>query len=122
MLSKDFFEVINIDLINYYNSPGYYFSLINFAKEKKIDLKDCSLISFLEYLINNNVFKKNSFAKEILINSIELYFLKIYKKSLKKNKVFKIYDLFMTKIKNLNKYNLDEESLFMEFKSKILNG
>jgi len=30
--------------------------------------------------------------------------------------------MFMSKIHNTEKFNLDEESLFLEFKSKLLNG
>ena len=29
---------------------------------------------------------------------------------------------FINKINNTEKFNLDEESLFLEFKSKLLNG
>ena len=33
-----------------------------------------------------------------------------------------LYNIFIKKINNTEKFNLDEESLFMEFESKVLNG
>ena len=37
-------------------------------------------------------------------------------------KRFNFYHNFITKIHNTEKFNLDEESLFLEFKSKVLHG
>ena len=36
--------------------------------------------------------------------------------------LFELYQYFLTKIKDTKIYNLDEETLFMEFKHKVLNG
>ena len=58
----------------------------------------------------------------MIINFIELYFVKEYRVSAASRPLLKIYHNFITKIHNTEKYNLDEESLFLEFKSKILNG
>jgi len=33
-----------------------------------------------------------------------------------------MYENFIKKIYNLKKFNLDEESLFIELKTKVLNG
>ena len=35
ILDKNIFDLINFDLINYYNTPGEIIHLINFSKEKK---------------------------------------------------------------------------------------
>ena len=40
----------------------------------------------------------------------------------KKIKFLTFYTEFINKINYANKFNLDYESLFMEFKSKVLNG
>ena len=122
LLNDNLFNLINKDLINYYNTPGDFFNLVQFSKEKKINLVDCELYDFLLILIDNNFYKKNKMIKELLINYIELYFLKIYKFSHTKNEILTLYLKFTNKINNLYKYNLDEESLFMEFKYKLLNG
>ena len=122
ILNKDIFDLINPDLINYYNTPGEIINLINFAKDQSLDLKDYTLINFLNLLIDNGYYKRNKFVKKIMINFIELFFLKEYKLTRAKLSLLNFYQNFITKNHNTEKFNLDEESLFLEFKSKLLNG
>ena len=122
ILKENLLDLINTDLINYYNTPGDFIRLINFAKDKKINLKEFTLTSLLTYLIENAFYKKDIIIKNIIINYIELYLSNLYKLNDNKNNILKIYDYFSKKIDNTNKFNLDNESLFMEFKSKVLNG
>ena len=122
LLNKNIFDLINYDLINYYTTPGDVINLINFANEKKIDLKEYKLSNLLNLFIDNSYYKKNRLVKGLIINFIELFFLKEYKTSLTKNSFLIIYHKFIDKIHNTEKFNLDEESLFLEFKSKLLNG
>ena len=122
LLNENLLNLINNDLINYYSTPGDFINLINFGKEKKIDLMEFTLVSFLYYLIDNNYYKKDKFIKDLIISYIELYFLKRYQLSNTKNKILDIYYNFTKKINNTNTFNLDDESLFLEFKSKLLNG
>ena len=121
LLNNNFFDLINIDLISYYTTPGEIISLINLSNEKKIDLKDCSLKNLLELLINNKYYQKNLIVKNLIINFIELYLLKEYSNSLTKNSFLKICHYFINRINVTEKFNLDLESLFLEFKSKLLN-
>jgi DNA polymerase-3 subunit delta' len=122
ILNKNFFNLVNQDLIDYYNTPGEIINLINFSKDKGINLKNYTLINFLNLLIDNGYYKKNEFVKSLLLNYIELFFLKEYKFSHTKNSLLNFYHNFINKINNTDKFNLDEESLFLEFKSKLLNG
>ena len=122
ILNQNIFELINPDLINYYNTPGEIINLINFSLDKNINLIDYTLTDFLNLLINNGYYKKNKVVKNLLVNFIELFFLKEYKLSKTKKSLLKFYHNFITKIHNTEKFNLDEESLFLEFKSKLLNG
>jgi DNA polymerase III subunit delta' len=122
LINENIFDLINYDLISYYNTPGEIINLLNFAAEKKIDLKSHTLVEFLELLIDKGYYKKNSFVKKLLISFIELYFLKEYKHRLSKDSLLNTYHNFLDKIHNTEKFNLDDESLFMEFKSKLLNG
>ena len=122
ILNENIFNLVNHDLINYYNTPGEVINLINFSRDKKINLKNYTLVSFLNLLIDNGYYKRNKFVKTLLINFIELFFLKEYKLSISKNSFLNFYYYFISKIHNTEKFNLDEESLFLEFKSKLLNG
>ena len=122
IIGKNIFDLINYDLINYYNTPGEIINLIHFSKEKNIDLKDYTLINFLRLLIDSGYYKNNKIVKIILINFIELFFLLEYKLSRTKISLLNFYHDFINKIHNTDKFNLDEESLFLEFKSKLLNG
>ena len=122
IVGENILDLINQDLISYYNTPGEIINLINFSKDKSIDLKNYTLINFLNLFIDNGYYKKNKIVKNILINFIELFFLKEYKSSITKNSLLDFYHNFINKINNTEKFNLDEESLFLEFKSKLLNG
>ena len=111
-------ESINKDLVNYYFTPGNIFHLINFAKKNSYDLKNFKLKDFLEVVINNGDFKKNSSIEYLIFDFVEFYFSKI-------NASLNIhlkYQYFIKKINDTKKFNLDYESLFMEFKEKILNA
>ena len=122
LLNANIFELINYDLISHYNTPGELIKLIDFSIEKKIDLKNLALKDILKLLIDKAYYKKNKFVKSLLINFIELYFLKEYNISRTKDSLLNIYHIFLYKIHNVEKFNLDDECLFLEFKSKLLNG
>ena len=122
LLGKNILDLINHELFTNYNTPGDLINLLDFANERKINLKKYSLVEFLTLLIDNGYYKKNKIIKDLLLNFIELFFLKKYNITDNKNSVFNNYHEFLLKINNTNKFNLDYESLFLEFKSKILNG
>ncbi|WP_415314351.1 AAA family ATPase [Candidatus Pelagibacter sp. Uisw_106] len=120
ILKKNVLEFVNYDLLSYYNSPGEIISLFNFAEEKSINLKDHTISSFINLIIENNYYKKNKPIKVLLINLIELFFLKKYMITNTKISLINFYHKFIKKIHDTEKFNLDEESLFLEFKSKFL--
>ena len=120
ILNRNIFEILNYDLINYYATPGEIIDLIDFAEEKKINLKELNLINLINLMIDNSYYKKSRIIKRLLINFIELFFLKEYRFSTTKIPLLNFYQQFISKIYNTEKFNLDEESLFLEFKSKLL--
>ena len=120
ILGKNILNEINHDLMSYYNTTGEMIDLINFSKEKSINLNDYNLTTLISLIIENNYYKKDRFVKNLLINFIELFFLKEYKLSERKNSLLSFYQKFIQKINNVETFNLDEESLFLEFKSKLL--
>lgn len=122
ILNVNIFDLISYDLINYYNSPGDIVNLIDFSIVNNIDLKKTNLIDLLNFLIDNGHYKKNVIVKYLLVNLIDLFFLKKYKTSNAKNSLLDFYYNFNNRIYNTEKFSLDEECLFLEFKSKILNG
>jgi|TARA_B110000438_G_scaffold64105_1_gene64639 DNA polymerase III subunit delta' len=122
LLNKDIMNLLNIELMSYYNTPGDFINLINFAEENNLDLSEYSLKNFLLFMINENLYKKSNFVKFNIFSYIELYFLKIFMQNSNKNLINKFYSSFIKKIDTTNKFNLDYESLFIEFKSKILNA
>jgi len=119
-LNQNILNELNHDLINYYCTPGEIIKLVQFAEEKQINLKDHDVSSIISLIIENTYYKKNIFIKNLLINFIELFLLKRYKRSNNKNFLLNFYQSFIQKINNTEKFNLDEESLFLEFKSKVL--
>ena len=116
LINDNIHSILNKDLINYYASPGDIVNLLNYLRKSNLDAKNLRLKDFLVFLINDSNYKKDSNTKTILYNFIE-YFLN-------KNlsiKYIDYFNYFITKINNIKKFNLDEESFLIEFKSKILN-
>ena len=122
LIKKNTLELISPDLLNDYMTPGEFMKLLEFANDKKLDLKRYSIKDFLNILIDNAYYKKDKFIKGLLINYIELFFLQKYKLTNAKNSLLEFYYEFLNKIYNTEKFYLDEESLFLEFKSKLLDG
>jgi len=121
LLNKNISEYINQDILNYYITPGEIINLVNFAGDKKINLLEYNLESLLNFLIDNGYYKKNKVVKKMTISLIELFFLKKYKLTSTKNSLLVFYHNFLNKIDNMEKFNLDEESLFLEFKSQLMH-
>ena len=117
ILDSDINDVINIDLLNYYNTPGKIYNLVNLANENNIDLRKVNLDKFLSLLINETNYKKINSLKLLIYEFIEIYLIK---KINPKNYLF--VNNFFKKIKDTRKFNLDDETLFIEFKTKVLNG
>lgn len=122
ILGDNILDLINIEIINYYNSPGHFLNFITFANKYELDLSSINLKDFLILLIKDNYYKKDNFIKKKIFELIELYFLHLIRLSNNKNKVFNFHSNFLKKINNTHKYNLDYETLFMEFNTEILNG
>ena len=120
LLGDDVFNRINQDLLNYYSTPGKICRLITFFESNNYDLKKYNLKDFLKLIIKDSLYKKNVVVKNIVFEYIELFF----RKNISNIKInpFDAYNYFVKKINDTKKFNLDEESLFMEFEYKILNG
>tara|TARA_B100000989_G_scaffold151018_1_gene112595 strand:+ start:406 stop:1329 length:924 start_codon:yes stop_codon:yes gene_type:complete len=120
IIDKDIYDLFNDELISYYTTPGQIIKIIKASDEFKIDIKNLSLKNFLSLLIKNKLYKKNKMFSELIYSFIEIYFRK--NTNIKNIELLNFYNLFLNKIINTKIYNLDEESLFMEFDDRILNG
>ncbi len=120
LINKKIDDVINRDLMNYYLSPGNIYNFFVFGQNNKFDLINFDLKIFLKTLINDKYYKKDNFIKYIIYDLIEFYFNKISSSFSKK--ISDNYSYFLKRINDTKKFNLDEESLFIEFENKILNG
>ena len=120
LLEGNLSNSINVNLINYYLSPGNIYTLVKFSKEKDYDLLNLDLKSFLKKIISNNDYKKDSSIRYLIYDFLEFYFYKI--NSSFSFQIYENYLYFLKRISDTKKFNLDEESLFIEFKDNILNG
>ena len=122
IIKNDIYNLVNADLINHYNTVGYLIKLINFSTSLNIDISTLSLKNFLAEIIVSKNYKKDIFIKENIYQFIEFYLLKLLYSNKSNKKINLLYENFIKKIFYLKKFNLDEESFFIEFKMKVLNG
>jgi len=120
LLDDNLDNLINDDLLNYYFTPGEIYNLIKFADLNDYDLSKIDLKNLLKILIDNGHYKKDHFINAMMYNLIEFYFRKL-NPSLSKI-VFDKYSYFIKRINDTKLFNLDQESLFLEFNEEVLNG
>ena len=120
LLNNDINNIINNKLFDYYATPGKLLKLIKLSEEYDLDLVNFDLNTILKTIIKDKIYKKDKSIIEIIYSFIELYFRNNI--SSKNINLLKSYHYFLEKINNTRTYNLDEETLFMEFEDKILNG
>ena len=120
LLNSDIKNIINVDFLDYYFTPGNLYHLVEFSNQNNYDLLNLSLRNFLKLIIKNNHYKKNLFMRYIFFQLIESYFRKL-SQSFSKN-IYDKYTYFLKRISDTKNFNLDEESLLEEFNEEILNG
>jgi DNA polymerase-3 subunit delta' len=120
LLNNDLNNLVSNELINYYFTPGEIYQLVQFSSENDYDLSNIDLKNFLKILINDTQYKKNNFINNMMYNLMEFYFRKLnqsFSKLLNEK-----YSYFIKRISDTKTYNLDKESLFMEFNEEILDA
>ena len=121
ILNDEIYKHINPDLISHYNTPGQIINLLDFSKTNNIDLKTISIDEFLNFIIEKKLYLKNNFMKTNFNSFLEKYLLKLAIDK-KKNKYFKLYDQFINMSNQTTLFNLDQESLYLNYKNNVLNG
>ena len=120
LLDEKLYEIISKDLINYYFTPGKIYELAQFAKTFDYDLSNLDIRSFLKIFIKNQHYKKNDTMKYLVFNLLEMYLGKLTYDF--KSNMLDQTEYFLKRISDTKRYNLDEESLFLELEERILNG
>ena len=120
ILQTDCSNFLNDELINNYSTPGELLKLIDFASRNNIDLVKNNLNDFIKNIISDKLYKKDTFIKDFLYSLIEIYFRNNI--TIENIKLITLHKYFLQKMHNTRIYNLDEESLFMEFEDSVLNG
>jgi len=120
IIGKNIKDLIYENMINFYSTPGSILNLLDYANENDVDLTKISLKDFIKKIITEKKYKKNQFVKQLLYSLIELYFRQNV--SLKNINLLKIQNYFLKKINNTKIFNLDDETLLMEFEERVLNG
>jgi len=121
IIERNVYDLVSKDLVNHYNTTGDFINLINFSLLSKIDLSEITLKKFLINLIDEKHYKKDGFIKNNIYKYVEFYLLNLMKFKTSRNKISSLYKNFINKIHDLKKFNLDEESFFIEFKTKVLD-
>ena len=76
LLNDNLENIINLDLISYYSTPGQIYNLIKFSQLNDIDLTKFTLKDFLLKIIKENYYKKDNSIKFFLLDLFENYLLK----------------------------------------------
>jgi len=113
-------DFLNDELINNYSTPGEILNLLDFANKSNVDLKEIKLKEFIKKIIIEKKYKKDSSVKQLLYTLIEIYFRENI--SINNTKLINVQNYFLKKINNTKIFNLDDESLLMEFEDRVLNG
>ena len=120
ILDQNVLNLINDQMINYYSTPGSILNLLDFANKNNIDLKDIDLKDLIKQILMEKKYKKDQFIKYLIYSLIEIYFRKNI--SVKNIKLLSVQNYFLKKINYTKIFNLDDETLFMEFEDRVLNG
>ena len=120
ILDQNCMNLIHEQLINHYSTPGLLLGLIDFATKNNLDLKQINLKQLIKKIIMEKKYKKDQFIKSQLYSLIEIYFRNNV--SVKNIKLLKIQNYFLKKINNTKIFNLDDESILMEFEDRVLNA
>ncbi len=120
ILNKNIYNLINDEFFYFYCTPGKILNLLNLILLYEIDLKNINIHKFLSLMIRDKIYKKDKSFISIIFTYIEVYIRN--KISVKEPNLFEFYKYFLKKIDHTKIYNLDEETLFMEFEDKVLNG
>ncbi len=115
-----YYDEISSDFIDYSHSLSNLIDFIRICKNESLDFKNISVENYLKYIFDNNLYKKKNYQNIDFKIFIEIFFRKKIN-NIQNDSVFKLYSYFNFKYEKCKKFNLDMESFFLEFNSKLLN-
>ena len=120
ILNTNYNDLLNDDLVTNYSTPGEILKLIDFGNKNDIDLKKMKLKEFIKKILIDKKYKKDAYVKNLIYSLIEIYFRKNV--SIKNTKLIPLSNYFLKKINDAKTFNLDDETILMEFEDSVLNG
>ena len=119
ILNENLNNFLNEKFITNYSTPGQLLKIIDFANNNDINLKNLELKDLISKIILDKKYKKDLSIRDLVYSLIELYFRNNI--SIQNIDLINMYNYFLKKINTTKIFNLDDESLLMEFQKKILN-
>tara|TARA_B100000965_G_C19505982_1_gene719643 strand:+ start:243 stop:1112 length:870 start_codon:yes stop_codon:yes gene_type:complete len=116
---ENIYDRINYSLINFYTTPDFIISLIIYLKENNLNISETNINELIKNILNNKHYNKHTFTNQYLNYIIELFFYNNI--NITKNLSYKLKKYYYSKLSNINKFNLDYESFFLEFKDDLLS-
>ena len=110
-------DLFNEDIVLHYFTTGNFINFYNFSIENNIDLSNITLKDLLLKIIDEKHYKKETLDINLIYTLIQMYFLT----NIKITKNYEFYTKFLHAIANIKKFNLDIESLFIQFKRQLKN-
>ena len=120
ILGENFMDLIHEEMLSHYSTPGSILSLIDFGNKNDFDLREINLNDLIKKIIIEKKYKKDQFTKNLLYSLIEIYFWKNV--SVRNIKLLRIQNYFLKKIATTKIFNLDDETILIEFEDMVLNG
>ena len=121
LIDNHFQSHISNDITSCNLNVGDLFFLKNICDDNNFDLKNSTIKDIVTFLISTKKIFNNYDNLNFITKFIQIFY---HNKMIKKfkNETFDEQKLFLKKLSEAKKFNLDLENIFIEFQSKILNG
>ena len=113
------YHLLNLDFRDKYLSLTFYKDFQNYCTDNNLDIKKIDLNDLFLNIFTKHNLKKNEFISNNLFLLIQLFLYKSFKNKFNNEKYISLLSYFSKRFEDINKYNLDLESLVLEFKYLI---
>jgi len=115
----DQYHSLNLDFKDKYLDLNFYKDLRNYCMDNNLDIKKINLNDLFLNIFTKHNLKKNEFISNNLFLLIQLFLYKSFKNKFNNDKYISLLNYFSKRFEDINRYNLDLESLVIEFKYLI---